>query len=650
MQKVVKFLNHYDPSWFALNYSIKATISILICGFAGNFFGGFLGMLYAANSSMIIFFLASLDGNTKIKIYYFLLYIILGIFAILFVSTIFKFSWLFCFFTLIWMMFVGFSNLFNANLNKILTIVNATGLLTIIASSQSNWDLTHALQSFIVGSIIAIAFRLTRFGTYGKFTKRSCTLILDDLIHMSKNINNDKEFLNLAKQCDEHINEIKKVFAHKSSTIKDERLIIHHSRAIFYLYKLEDIYHLLVAMQRYFKSIKNPNLLNALNSEISTNLIELKNIFIDKNSHIQTNALELARVSNYEIFKASLEVLYSKFRLIKDGGEDKIALEFKEKKSLKKAIKDITLHNPIVQNSLRLAIGVSIAIAIAAFGDVHNGVWIAIGVLSMSKDSSYMTKVTGIANIKGTLIGITLAFVLIHIVVNENLFALFCVVCIFLAFYFKNFPPAYAMAAFMSAFAMAYSLILGNAADVVYIRIIDILIGFILSFVVAFVLFRHTNEIKLSDTYIKLLPKFKNLSSSIIEGRFTIELNAISNNLTSYHNTITQSDRNKELKRYLEIYKNLHDISSLLSNLKVYTDSLKQSNKLITAKDALNSDINIIATRFEMIEKRVNKLPYYFYDNMEDRILSQDIKIKFLLLEIAKRQDRIIAQSDLLIR
>ncbi|WP_086224832.1 FUSC family protein [Campylobacter devanensis] len=649
MQKVVKFLNHYDPSWFALNYSIKATISILICGFAGNFFGGFLGMVYAANSSMIIFFLASLDGSTKIKIYYFLLYIILGIFAILFVSTIFKFSWLFCFFTLIWMIFVGFSTLFNQNLNKILTIVNATGLLTIIASNQSSWNLANSLESFIAGSIIAITFRLTRFGTYGKFTKKSCTMVLDDLINMSQNIS-DKEFLNLAKQCDEHINEIKKVFTHKSSTIKDARLIIHHSRAIFYLYKLEDIYHLLVAMQRYFKSIKNPNLLNALNSEITNNLIQLKNIFIDKNSILKIDALKLARQSDYEIFKASLEVLYSKFELIKDGGEDKIALEFKEKKSLKKAIKDITLHNPIVQNSLRLAIGVSIAIIIASFGDVHNGVWIAIGVISMSKDSSYMTKITGIANIKGALIGITLAFVLIHIVVNENLFALFCVVCIFLAFYFKNFPPAYAMAAFMCAFTMVYSLILGNAISVVYIRIIDILIGFILSFVAAFILFRHTNEIKLSNSYINLLPKFKNLSNSVIQGRFSIEQNAISNSLTNYHNTITQSDRNKELKRYLEIYKNLHDISSLLSNLKVYTDSLKQSNKLITTKDALNSDINIISTRFEMIEKRVNKLPYYFYDNMEDRILSQDIKIKFLLLEIAKRQDRIIAQSDLLIR
>ncbi|WP_086278057.1 FUSC family protein, partial [Campylobacter devanensis] len=583
MQKVVKFLNHYDPSWFALNYSIKATISILICGFAGNFFGGFLGMVYAANSSMIIFFLASLDGSTKIKIYYFLLYIILGIFAILFVSTIFKFNWLFCFFTLIWMMFVGFSTLFNQNLNKILTIVNATGLLTIIASNQSSWNLADSLESFIAGSIIAIAFRLTRFGTYGKFTKKSCTMVLDDLINMSQNIS-DKEFLNLAKQCDEHINEIKKVFTHKSSTIKDARLIIHHSRAIFYLYKLEDIYHLLVAMQRYFKSIKNPNLLNALNSEITNNLIQLKNIFIDKNSILKIDALKLARQSDYEIFKASLEVLYSKFELIKDGGEDKIALEFKEKKSLKKAIKDITLHNPIVQNSLRLAIGVSIAIIIASFGDVHNGVWIAIGVISMSKDSSYMTKITGIANIKGALIGITLAFVLIHIVVNENLFALFCVVCIFLAFYFKNFPPTYAMAAFMCAFTMVYSLILGNAISVVYIRIIDILIGFILSFVAAFILFRHTNEIKLSNTYINLLPKFKNLSNSVIQGKFSIEQNVISNSLTNYHNTITQSDRNKELKRYLEIYKNLHDISSLLSNLKVYTDSLKQSNKLITTK------------------------------------------------------------------
>ena len=204
----------------------------------------------------------------------------------------------------------------------------------------------------------------------------------------------------------------------------------------------------------------------------------------------------------------------------------------------------------------------------------------------------------------------------------------------------------YEMAAFMSAFTIVYYLILGNDINLVYLRIIDILIGFIVSFGITFILFRHTNEIKLSNTYINLLPKFKNLSNSVIEGGFTIEQNAISNSLTNYHNTIIQSDRRKGLKRYLEIYKNLHDISSLLSNLKAYSDSTDIS----TTKDALISDINIISTRFEMIEKRVNKLPYYFYDNMEDRILSQDSKIRFLLLEIAKKQDKIISQSDLLIR
>ena len=646
MHKFIKFFNRYDPAWFALSYSLKATISILICGFLGYYVGGFFGMIYASNSSMTIFFLSSLDGDIRVKIGYLLLYIILGICSVLFVSTLFKFHLLFCFFTLIWMIFVGFSKLFNSNLNKILTIVNATGLLSIITSNQPNWDLQSSLEGFVMGSIIAIIFRLTRFGTYGKFTKRSATMILDNLIQMNQNISSDKEFLNLAKQCDKNINDIKKVFANKSSTIKDERLIIHHSRAIFYLYKLEDIYHILVSMQRYFKSIKDQNLLNLINSEITNNLIELKNIFVDRNFTIKDDALSLIRQSDYGIFKASLEVLYSKFNLIKAGGEDKIALEYKKHKSIKEIFKDITINNPTIQHSLRLAIGVSIAIIIASFGDVHNGVWIAIGVISITKDSSYMTKITGIGNIKGTIIGVAFTSILLNLITNDLVFTIICVIFIFLAFYFKNFPPIYEMAAFMSAFTIVYYLILGNDINLVYLRIIDILIGFIVSFGITFILFRHTNEIELSNTYINLLPKFKNLSNSVIQGGFTIEQNAISNSLTNYHNTIIQSDRRKGLKRYLEIYKNLHDISSLLSNLKAYSDSTDIS----TTKDALISDINIISTRFEMIEKRVNKLPYYFYDNMEDRILSQDSKIRFLLLEIAKKQDKIISQSDLLIR
>ncbi|MDY6135421.1 FUSC family protein [Campylobacter lanienae] len=646
MHKFIKFFNRYDPAWFALSYSLKATISILICGFLGYYVGGFFGMIYASNSSMTIFFLSSLNGDIRVKIGYLLLYIILGICSVLFVSTLFKFHLLFCFFTLIWMIFVGFSKLFNSNLNKILTIVNATGLLSIITSNQPNWDLQSSLEGFVMGSIIAIIFRLTRFGTYGKFTKRSATMILDNLIQMNQNISSDKEFLNLAKQCDKNINDIKKVFANKSSTIKDERLIIHHSRAIFYLYKLEDIYHILVSMQRYFKSIKDQNLLNLINNEITNNLIELKNIFVDRNFTIKDDALNLIRQSDYGIFKASLEVLYSKFNLIKAGGEDKIALEYKKHRSIKEIFNDITINNPTIQHSLRLAIGVSIAIIIASFGDVHNGVWIAIGVISITKDSSYMTKITGIGNIKGTIIGVVFTSILLNLITNDLVFTIICVIFIFLAFYFKNFPPMYEMAAFMSAFTIVYYLILGNDINLVYLRIIDILIGFIVSFGITFILFRHTNEIKLSNTYINLLPKFKNLSNSVIQGGFTIEQNAISNSLTNYHNTIIQSDRRKGLKRYLEIYKNLHDISSLLSNLKAYSDSTDIS----TTKDALISDINIISTRFEMIEKRVNKLPYYFYDNMEDRILSQDSKIRFLLLEIAKKQDKIISQSDLLIR
>ncbi len=40
--------------------------------------------------------------------------------------------------------------------------------------------------------------------------------------------------------------------------------------------------------------------------------------------------------------------------------------------------------------------------------------------------------------------------------------------------------------------------------------------------------------------------------------------------------------------------------------------------------------MNIIITRFEMIGKKLNKLPYYFYDDVEDKLICNDEKISYL--------------------
>ncbi|WKW17875.1 FUSC family protein [Campylobacter fetus subsp. fetus] len=182
------------------------------------------------------------------------------------------------------------------------------------------------------------------------------------------------------------------------------------------------------------------NLLKEIQDEITHNLKELKNIFNDKNAYIKTDAIDKLNDTQYLIFRASLNVLYSKFWLIKNGGEDKIKLENAKEKSIKMIISDINLKNPAVQNSIKLALGVSIAILIAQLTQINHGVWIAIGVLSVSRASSYMTKVVGFNNIKGALIGVCLGLVLIYFFKTNYIFIPIIIISIFLTFYLKKFP------------------------------------------------------------------------------------------------------------------------------------------------------------------------------------------------------------------
>ncbi|WKW29748.1 hypothetical protein IXZ18_03370 [Campylobacter fetus subsp. venerealis bv. intermedius] len=102
----------------------------------------------------------------------------------------------------------------------------------------------------------------------------------------------------------------------------------------------------MIAIKRYFGTIKDENLLKEIQDEITHNLKELKNIFNDKNAYIKTDAIDKLNDTQYLIFRASLNVLYSKFWLIKNGGEDKIKLENAKEKSIKMIISDINLKKP----------------------------------------------------------------------------------------------------------------------------------------------------------------------------------------------------------------------------------------------------------------------------------------------------------------
>ncbi|OCR95972.1 fusaric acid resistance protein [Campylobacter fetus subsp. testudinum] len=649
---ISKFIKTYDPENFAFSFALKASISMIVCGCMAYYFFGVYGAIFAANASMNIFFINSLDGGDFTKIKYFFLYVILVSMFLPFAKLAYEASWLLFLPTFIWMLFVGLSSLFNQNLNKILSIVNISGLVALIAQSSGNLEVENSIFGIITGGIIASTFRIMHIGTYGKFTKKTYNILLEDLMDMSKNLFNTKSFEHSSSECEKHIETIKKIFANQSSNLKDESIIMHHARAIFYLYKSEDIFHSLIAIKRYFGTIKDVNLLKDIQDEITHNLKELKNIFNDKNADIKTDAIDKLNDTQYPIFRASLNVLYSKFWLIKNGGEDKIKLENTNKKSIKMIISDINLKNPTVQNSIKLALGVSIAILIAQLTQINHGVWIAIGVLSVSRASSYMTKVVGFNNIKGALIGVCLGLVLIYFFKESYIFIPIIIISIFLTFYLKNFPTICFTSMFMLAFTLIFSMIKTDFIDLVVFRVTDILIGFFVAFGITVLFFRRSTELKLSSNFDALIKKLDMLARSIHhnqKGKFVVKENSVLNGLSDYKTAVLES-RSENSKIYLEIYKNLYEINSLLINLKDYIKSIQNTDKFNITEAHFNSDINIIITRFEMIGKKLNKLPYYFYDNVEDKLICNDEKIRYLLEIIAQKQAKIMANTELFIR
>lgn len=645
--RILEFIKRYDPASFGLIYAIKATISGVLCVYTTYHFFGPYGAIFGVNASMSIFFLNALDGTIFTKIKFLTFYVLISLMFLPFSKFAYDLNWCLVFPTFIWMFFISASAIFSSNLNKILLIVNVTGLVSLIVQSSGYLDVKNSVHGLVVGGIIASTIRLVRVGTYGKFTKTTFKLLLDELAKMSQNLFRKKSFDALSIECESYIDSTKKIFAHQSSNIKDARVILNHSKAIFYLYKLEDIFQSLISLKRYFGKIKDVSLLTKVKNEITYNIYQLKNIFYNKKVDIRTESFEIAKKSNFPLFIASLSVIYAKFFLIRDGGEDKIALEQKEEKSFNEIIKSINLENETIINSFKLALSVSLAILIAQLTKVDHGVWIAIGVLSINRATSYMTRVVGFNNIKGAIFGILLGLILIYSTKSTIFFIPIIFIGTFFTFYFKNFPILYFATIFMATFTMVFSILKSDFLELIIFRLADIFIGFLVALTVTMLFFRHSSEIKLVSKLCLAINKLSKLAKSFLlsktNSKFIISEKEVMSSINLYKATILENDRRKfsKFKNSLEIYKNLYEINSIIINLKDYIRSIEEE-KFNLMHSHLKSDVNIIITQFEMIDKKIHKLPYYFYESFDDKLMCEDEKIKYLLGLIASRQVKIL--------
>ena len=384
IKKFKSFIRYYDPANFQLIYSLKAATTIAFNCFLCFYFFHLSGAIMAVNITMGIFFLGELECKDSSKLAFLLLYIALSSLFMPFVTPLMSLGVWLSLIVFVWIFVVGISQIYSSNLNKILLAVNATGLVAFVTKAAVGLNVVESIGGLVLAGVLSIIIKFENFGKYGKFTKKSISFLLDNAILSSKALGTSHFYASIADLMSS-IDKSKEIFANKSLKIKDVKLVRNQAKALFYFYKVEEIALLLRTLGASFERIEDKALLNEVKNEIAYNLFELKKIFKNQTPKLKFDALNLAKNSNFKIFASSLGVLYDKFLLIKEGGEDKLSFNNTKKITLKEAFKKLNLKNEVLKESLRLAICMSLAIFIAQAMHINHGIWIAIAVMSLNK-------------------------------------------------------------------------------------------------------------------------------------------------------------------------------------------------------------------------------------------------------------------------
>lgn len=633
-------LKSYDPARFHLIYALKATVAMALSAMVAFLFGlGMSGAIFALNITMGIFFLGDLDTTDRHKLAFLALYLVLSGCFLPMVEYFMRLGhWLFLP-VFVWIFFVSYTVAYNVNLNKILLVVSTTGFVGFIVYESGILDVWRAVTGLCIGWIISVSIKFGRFNRYGAFVFRSMQTMINDACDMSRALKaTQAEFDSASDKALAHINSLKAMFKNDSINLKDARLIRNHARAVFYLYKMEEVYYSLISIRGLFVNIKDKQLLSSVRWEIFHNLRELSRLLDGKSPRLKDSALNAVKQSKFSILASSLEVLYSHINLIKEGGEDKIALKGQVQISLKQWILGISLHDSKTLAALRFALCVSIAIFISQVTKLDHGVWIAVAVFSLNRANRYTLKAAGRDNIVGGLLGFLLAVGVISLFGGLHIMYIFAVFGMFCVYYFKNYSQFAFALAFMFEFCTIFHFIKDNFMALMLHRLFDVFLGFLVVYVVSlFTLPKDSEDIKTKikaalDSFIGF---FDDTLIGHKKGSFVPSEHRILSSLLALRSAAwaSKNDNAKQIARLLDC------INTDLISLRNYVKSLKDKEQ---RQVIIDSDLAMLERRFEMMSKKLNSLPYYFVKEANEKILSaDDTKLNYLITRVLSLQNEI---------
>ncbi|MDO7252675.1 FUSC family protein [Helicobacter cappadocius] len=652
----LRYVYVYDPGYFSLIYSLKTLIAVFLSIVINYFLFGSSILVWAALSPIYIYFLNTLIGD-KNKIRHLTLFILLSCLAV-FIFSIFSALGLWLFLPVVLMAFiVGISSVYSIDLQKVLNMVLINGLVACIyVNSNIPIMLEDEILTIFIGGFIGILMLFfISIGKYGKFTKKNFPSLLFDLELMIGNISNSKDYFKIRNQTLLQIESIKHILNSRAGKIKDPHIIKNTKRTLFYLYRIEEIYHSINSIHYYFNTNKIDDLFYQIKDEIVMNLRELSKMFYGSRPNLSREILQRVLLSDCnKVFVSSVKIIYNKIESFRRGGEEEAYLaQAMPSKKFKDILDSITDLSPVCRYSIKYSLTLGATIFIAQFLKIDHGIWIAIGAMAIMRPNLGSIKDISKDYFLGTFVGLFCGIVFVSLFERTFVFYPLFIIVLFLFIYFRVYPYAIWSGVMMVAFVMMFSMLREDFLELIFGRLLDILIAFCVVFgAFWFIWPKYSGDdvmpsIKENITFLqKLLALIdKNLENLSVKKREFINLESgffNQYNLLSASINDAKEEKNTYSKKDIaNAQKALESIDSLNQSTNKLYDYLCHFENLNENKEIFNNDVKLVLTRYEMLIKLIDGLPYYFKEEKDGRFLATDDKFNMMIEDIFILQNQL---------
>jgi uncharacterized membrane protein YccC len=141
-----------------------------------------------------------------------------------------------------------------------------------------------------------------------------------------------------------------------------------------------------------------------------------------------------------------------------------------------------SLNSPPFRYALRLATTIAAGLLVADFFALDKSYWIVLAILLVMQTGYLLTKTMISQRVVGTLVGVLLALLLIEIAANGWILLSLCLLLALFSFCMIFFHKTLAISGVTALVVLGYQVAFGSGQDVVFIRLVDSLIGCGLAF------------------------------------------------------------------------------------------------------------------------------------------------------------------------